>query len=95
MNIERILSIVQLKSIHNQDKRKKNMGEKVFACTSNPLFFTTLDGEKVVTNEWFVNENNELIYDIKKNKWVNMGMYEKNESNVTNDIYYFELEEVE
>lgn len=93
MKVGRILSVEQLKSIHNQDKRKNNMGEKAFACTSNPLFFVTLDGEKVVTNEWFVNKNDELIYDIKKNKWVNMGMYERNESNVTNDIYYFEEEE--
>lgn len=90
MKIGRILSVEQLKSIHNKDKRKNNMGEKTFACTSNPLFFATVNGEKVVSNEWFVNKNDELIYDIKKNKWVNMGMYERNESSVTNDIYYFE-----
>lgn len=89
MKIGRILSVEQLKSIHNQDKRKNNMGEKAFACISNPLFFATVNGEKVVSNEWFVNKNDELIYDIKKNKWVNMGMYERNESSVTNDIYYF------
>lgn len=89
MKIERITNVPLLKSIHNPDKRKNNMGEKAFACTSNPLFFTTKNGEKIVTDEWFVNKNNELIYDIKKNKWVNMHMYEKNESTVTNDIYYF------
>lgn len=83
-----------LKSIHNPDKRKNNMGEKAFACTTNPLFFITKQGEKIATNEWFVNYNNELIYDIPKNKWVNMRMYTDGTSTVTDDIYYFEdLEE--
>ncbi|EJE1215418.1 hypothetical protein M4H13_002066 [Listeria monocytogenes] len=67
------------------------MGEKAFACTTNPLFFIAKNGEKVVTNEWFVNSTeNELIFDIKRNKWVNMEMYEDGISTVTDDIYYFE-----
>ncbi|MGL4695208.1 hypothetical protein [Enterococcus larvae] len=45
-----------------------------------------------MTNEWFVNHNNELIYDIKKNKWVNMDMYSRGESTVTDRIYYLESE---
>ncbi|HDI3360988.1 TPA: hypothetical protein PNA25_001529, partial [Listeria monocytogenes] len=67
------------------------MGEKAFACTTNPLFFIAKNGEKVVTNEWFVNSTeNELIFDIKRNRWVNMEMYEDGISTVTDDIYYFE-----
>ncbi|EJB6196000.1 TPA: hypothetical protein ACVTGJ_002854 [Listeria monocytogenes] len=33
---------------------------------------------------------NELIFDIKRNRWVNMKMYEDGISTVTDDIYYFE-----
>lgn len=95
MMIMRVPSTGWLKWIHNPDKRKYNMGEKAFACTTNPLFFVTKQGEKVVTNEWFVNCNNELIYDIPKNKWVNMGMYTEGKSTVTDDIYYFEEGEIE
>lgn len=94
MVIGRISNVKQLKEKHSKDKRKYNLGEKAFACTSNPLFFETLKGDKVATNEWFVNNNNELIYDIKNNKWVNMDMYENGESTVTKNIYYFEYIEV-
>lgn len=87
--IKRVESLNELRDIHTNDKRKYNTGENAFACTSNPLFFITKQGEKVVTNEWFVNHNGELIYDIKMNKWVNMEMYENNESTVTDAIYYF------
>jgi len=90
MNIARVLNTEHLRSIHHPDKPKNNMGERAYACISNPLFFVTLDGEKITTNEWFVNLNGELIYNIKKNKWVNMAMYEKNESYITKDIYYFQ-----
>ncbi|EGI1283587.1 hypothetical protein IF519_000951 [Listeria monocytogenes] len=89
--IKRIKDLNHLKSIHTNDKRKYKMGEKAFACTTNPLFFIAKSGEKVVTNEWFVNSTeNELIFDIKRNRWVNMEMYEDGISTVTDDIYYFE-----
>ncbi|HDU7471750.1 TPA: hypothetical protein RF440_003083 [Listeria monocytogenes] len=89
--IKRIKDLNHLKSIHTNDKRKYKMGEKAFACTTNPLFFIAKNGEKVVTNEWFVNSTeNELIFDIKRNRWVNMEMYEDGISTVTDDIYYFE-----
>ncbi|MDT2824845.1 hypothetical protein [Vagococcus lutrae] len=87
--IERVESVEELRRMHSNDKKKYNTGENAFACTSNPLFFVTKQGEKIVTNEWFVNRNGELIYNIPKNKWVNMKMYENNESTVTNAIYYF------
>lgn len=90
MVIGRISNVKQLKEKHSKDKRKYNLGEKAFACTSNPLFLVTLEGEKIASNEWFININNELIYDIKNNKWINMEMYEKGESTVTKGIYYFE-----
>ncbi|EFR97185.1 Uncharacterised protein [Listeria ivanovii subsp. londoniensis] len=37
--IKRIKDLKDLKSIHTNDKRKYKMGEKAFACTTNPLFF--------------------------------------------------------
>ncbi|MBC6123111.1 hypothetical protein [Listeria seeligeri] len=92
--IKRIKDLNHLKSIHTNDRRKYNMGEKAFACTTNPLFFIAKNGEKVVTNEWFINRNNELVFDIKRNRWVNMNLYEETRGDcasiVTDAIYYFE-----
>lgn len=88
--IKRVGSLQELKNIHNDDKKKFTLnGVNFFACTTNPLIFITKEGEKIVTNEWLVNNGGELIYNIKKNKWVNMKMYESDISTVTNDIYYF------
>ncbi|WP_086348512.1 hypothetical protein [Candidatus Enterococcus clewellii] len=97
--IKRIRDIEHLRLIYTADKPKNNCGDvidgklvRAFACTSSPLMFLDKEGRKIVTNEWFVNHNNELIYDIKKNNWVNMDMYSDNKSTVTDNIYYLESE---
>lgn len=88
--IKRIINTEHLRSIYTADRPKNNCDDivdgkrvRAHACTSNPLVFMNKEGKKIMTNEWFVNHNNELIYDIKKNKWVNMDMYSRGESTVT------------
>lgn len=89
--IKRVESLQELKNIHNDDKKKFTLnGINFFACTTNPLIFITKEGEKIVTNEWFVNSGGELIYNIKRNRWINMDMYENGKSYVTDDIYYLQ-----
>ena len=39
-----------------------------------------------VSNLWFINENNELIYDINENIYINLNLYDKKES-LTKDIF--------
>ena len=39
-----------------------------------------------VSNLWFINGNNELIYDIKKNIYINLNVYDTNES-LTKDVF--------
>lgn len=39
-----------------------------------------------VSNLWFINENNNLVYDIKENIYVDLNLYDKNES-ITKDIF--------
>lgn len=89
--IKRIESLQELKNIHSDDKKKFSVnGVNFFACTTNPLIFMTKEGERIVTNEWLVNSGGELIYNIKKNRWVNMKMYEDGKSYVTDAIYYLQ-----
>lgn len=39
-----------------------------------------------VSNLWFINGNNELIYDIKENIYINLNLYDTNES-LTKDVF--------
>ena len=39
-----------------------------------------------VSNLWFINGNNELIYDIKENMYINLNLYDTNES-LTKDVF--------
>ncbi|WP_086350168.1 hypothetical protein [Candidatus Enterococcus clewellii] len=97
--IQRIRDAEHLRSIYTADKAKNNCGDVVdgklvraFACTSNPLMFMDKEGRKIVTNEWFVNYKDELIFNIKKNYWINMKLYVTGESAITDRIYYLESE---
>lgn len=59
---------------------------KAHACVT-PLIIVIGD-KKIVTNEWFITQvNNELIYDIENNNWVNMDMFNEGDS-VCQEIYY-------
>lgn len=42
-----------------------------------------------VSKEWFMNDNNELIYEEKSNRYFNLELFEKNESIVKN-VYILE-----
>ena len=42
-----------------------------------------------VSKEWFMNDNNELIYEEKSNRYFNLELFEKNESVVKN-VYILE-----
>lgn len=48
-------------------------------CTKALVF--NRDGKILTTTEWFITYGeNELIYDIESNYWVNLNMFEKGES---------------
>ena len=49
------------------------------ACTKTLVI--ERDGEAITTRRWFITRsNNELIYDIDGNNWVNLDMFERGES---------------
>lgn len=49
------------------------------ACTKLLVFDHA--GKVETTNKWFITyRNNELIFDIKGNDWINLNMFEKGES---------------
>ena len=56
------------------------------ACTK--MILLNIDGKPVVTDEWFITYGeNELIYHIQDNRWVNLNMFDDNTSYCT-EIYY-------
>lgn len=56
------------------------------ACTK--MILLNIDGKPVVTDEWFITYGeNELIYHIQDNRWVNLNMFNDNTS-YCSEIYY-------
>lgn len=56
--------------------------------TDTPIMFMR-EGKLVHSDKWFINENRELIYDVKHNNWVNLEMYAERQS-YAKDIFVVE-----
>lgn len=50
-----------------------------YYCKEPIVIFNKVYGLQV-SNLWFINKNNELIYDIKKNIYINLNLYDKKKS---------------
>lgn len=61
------------------------------ACTK--LLIIKRDEKLIATTAWFItNKNNELIYDIENNDWVNLNMFDDGDS-YCKEICYVSLKE--
>lgn len=86
MRITQIKTAAQLWEAYTEDYKTKATDFKEgagivkrFACTKLLVF----DHSRTVktTNEWFITyRNNELIFNIKENDWINLNMFETGES---------------
>lgn len=65
----------------NIKKTRKYKGIKHFCLES---IIIEKEENFSVSNEWFINSHNELIYEEKSNKYFNLEMFENNESVVKN-----------
>lgn len=70
----------------NIKKSRKYKGIKYFCL--EPIIIEKKE-DFSVSNEWFINNHNELIYEEKNNRYFNLEMFKKNESAVKN-VYILE-----
>ena len=70
----------------NIRKSRKYKGIKYFCL--EPIIIEKKENLSV-SNEWFINSHNELIYEEKTNKYFNLEMFENDESVVKN-VYILE-----
>jgi hypothetical protein len=70
----------------NIRKSRKYKGIKYFCL--EPIIIEKKE-DFSVSNEWFINNHNELIYEEKTNKYFNLEMFENDESIVKN-VYILE-----
>ena len=70
----------------NIRKSRKYKGIKYFCL--EPIIIEKKENFSV-SNEWFINSHNELIYEEKTNKYFKLEMFENNESAVKN-VYILE-----
>lgn len=70
----------------NIRKSRKYKGIKYFCL--EPIIIDRNE-DFFVSEEWFINNHNELIYEEKTNKYFNLEMFENNESTVKN-VYILE-----
>lgn len=86
MKITSITTGQQLHDAYTEDKQTKSVdyleGVGIVnrkACTKTLVF--EREGKMLTTNNWFITHtNNELIYDILANDWINLDMFDKGES---------------
>lgn len=70
----------------NIKKSRKYKGIKHFCL--DPIIIDRNE-DFFVSKEWFINNNNEIIYEEKNNRYFNLEMFENNESVVKN-VYILE-----
>ena len=97
MKFVKINNSKELHSIYTPDKWTgkidyiNGVETEVFACVK-PMIIER-EGVPITTSEWFITSmNNELIYDVGYNRWVNLDMFDRGES-YCSEIYYVSLEE--
>ncbi|MCH4175906.1 MAG: hypothetical protein LKF43_00265 [Streptococcaceae bacterium] len=85
MKITEIKTSNQLHEIYTEDEPARVVDFvneqyiKRFAC--NKILIINRNNELIATQRWFITRNNnELIYDIKNNDWVNLDMFDKGTS---------------
>lgn len=86
MKVTSIKTAQQLIDAHTKDRKTAKKGflngvglVNYHACTKTLVI--ERDGKTIASNKWFITyEENELIYDIKGNNWVNLNMFENGES---------------
>ena len=92
INLKRVNS-EYLKNLYKNSNKIKNSRKYKnikYYCTE-PIIVERAK-EVYVSKEWFINSHDELIYITEKNRYFNLGMYNNNESFVS-DVYIIESEE--
>ena len=90
---KRIVSSNDLKEAFRPDKktRFRDANGRNFACTTVVLQFTAFD-KRQETDEWFINSENELIFNLKENYFVNLDMFDEGESTMRNCTAYWTIQ---
>ncbi|GEO64802.1 hypothetical protein [Companilactobacillus nantensis] len=82
MNVVQVKNSKQLKGLFRPDKPTRGRLYRVDAnghnyyCDSVEIVFN-VNGTQMRSNRWFINSENELIYDIGKNWFMNLDMFDK------------------
>lgn len=79
---------IHLYDPYQYDEDENGQKTKIMACTK-PLLLQTTRGIEF-TNHWFINHTNELIYDVQKNYYVNLTMFDNKNSHCTSIMYVTE-----
>lgn len=78
----------ELIEIYNKSRNikecRKFIGIKYYC--KEPIVILNKSYGLQVSNLWFINGNNELIYDMKENIYINLNLYDKKES-LTKDVF--------
>lgn len=97
MKLKQLHSADDVQAIYTPDKPTHSLDFdsdiglfRPMACTT-PLFIKR-DKGLIIATEWFITkQHNELIYDIEKNNWVNLDLFEAGDS-YCNGLFTLDLE---
>lgn len=95
MKFRKIEKSSELHDIYTPDKETEAYNDDgVVAGGCEKVLVIRVKGKLISTSNWFITKrNNELIYEIEKNDWVNLTMFDNGES-VCDEIYYIYEEEL-
>lgn len=98
MKTVKVNSSKQLKDLFRPDKPTRGNLYRVDAnghnyyCDSVEIVFN-VNGTQMISHKWFINSENELIYDIGKNWFMNLNMFDEGTSRMKNlvaHVFYSE-----
>lgn len=95
--MKRIKNSKELRAVFKPDKPcgrifNHNNG-MTYAC--NTLIEFDANGEHYSSRRWFINDDNELIYNISKNWFMNLDMFDEGTSRMKNLVAFDDLRPVE
>ena len=94
MKFRRIEKSSELHDIYSPDKETEAYDEGKIAYGCDKVLVMRIKGKLISTSNWFITKRgNELIYEVEKNDWVNLTMFDNGES-VCDEIYYIYEEEL-
>lgn len=89
-DIKYISNSAELREVYTPDRRtnKKynHRNQAIYACIT-PIEFEAW-GKKWHSRRWFINDDNELIFDIRKNHFINLEMFNEGTSAMKNLVAF-------